>query len=157
MKSINKKHRMNHWVGQDELDTVPGIYKIVNNVTKQTYIGASVNIRHRVQVHQSQLRAGTHPIEQLQADYDNGHEFYTGVVLNCNRRELGRYEEACRMTYAVHKKLYNTNQANHDGHGRVSGVRKVRVLHRNIMREWRAKNREHYNEYHRQYRAAHKA
>lgn len=46
------------------------IYKITCNPTGKSYIGSTRDFPARVNTHFSQLRRGTHPVEDLQLDFD---------------------------------------------------------------------------------------
>ena len=46
------------------------VYAIQHNVTKKYYIGSSSNVRTRFQHHLACLRRGTHPVEDMQQDFD---------------------------------------------------------------------------------------
>lgn len=64
-------------VGQINIDSVPatpGVYRLTNTVTGDSYIGASWNMRERAKQHASQLRLGTHVNPLLLASYtEHGH------------------------------------------------------------------------------------
>ena len=70
--------------------TYSGVYAIVNRVNGKRYIGSSENIDGRVGDHKSKLKRGTHISKDLQADYNNGHNFvfdvlYVEAVMHDNR------------------------------------------------------------------------
>ena len=48
----------------------PGIYKITNTITNESYIGKSSNIEKRFESHKQDLEDGTHHNKGLQEDYD---------------------------------------------------------------------------------------
>ena len=48
----------------------PGIYKITNTITNESYIGKSSNIERRFESHKQDLEDGTHHNKGLQEDYD---------------------------------------------------------------------------------------
>lgn len=49
---------------------ISGIYSITNTVTNKKYIGSSINIHHRWEVHRSQLKRGKHHSIHLQRAWD---------------------------------------------------------------------------------------
>lgn len=46
--------------------SIPGIYAIINTVSGKRYIGSTVNIRKRWEIHRLQLSRGTHHCQHLQ-------------------------------------------------------------------------------------------
>lgn len=46
------------------------VYALVHEPTGKMYIGSSANAPKRLRVHLSQLKNGSHPARELQADYD---------------------------------------------------------------------------------------
>lgn len=58
------------------------IYAIQHNVTKKIYIGSSSNVDSRYQSHIKCLKAGKHPVEDMQADFDAYGENYSLYVLD---------------------------------------------------------------------------
>lgn len=57
------------------------VYAIQHNRTKKIYIGSSKDIKTRYMNHIYQLRKGSHPIEDMQSDYDKYGEDYSLFVL----------------------------------------------------------------------------
>lgn len=65
------------------------VYAIQHNITKRIYIGSSKNVEQRYKSHIWQLRAGSHHVEDMQADYDECGEDYSLFILD----EIVRYED----------------------------------------------------------------
>ena len=57
------------------------VYAIQHNVTKRLYIGSSKNVEIRYMSHIYQLRKGNHPIEDMQADFNEYGEDFSLFVL----------------------------------------------------------------------------
>lgn len=53
------------------------VYLIRHNKTKRIYIGSSKNPTKRYCTHMAALQGGRHPVEDMQADYDQYGEDYT--------------------------------------------------------------------------------
>lgn len=76
---------------------VCGIYKIVNAVTEQCYVGQSQRVKKRLKEHFRLLRANKHTNHHLQNSYNKyGHEnFYGSIEVECNSlEELDQLENA---------------------------------------------------------------
>ena len=58
------------------------VYAIQHNVTKKIYVGSSRNVDNRYKAHIGYLRRGTHPIEDMQFDYDQFGEDYSVFILD---------------------------------------------------------------------------
>lgn len=71
------------------------LYSITNNETSDCYIGQAVNIAKRWTQHRSQLNAGTHHNQYLQAHWDEFGEraFIFKIERECERHELDKIEE----------------------------------------------------------------
>ena len=63
-----------------------GIYKIVNTVTQQCYVGQSVRVKKRLHEHFRLLRLDKHPNQHLQRAYNKygAKAFYGDVEIECN-------------------------------------------------------------------------
>ena len=57
------------------------VYRITHNVTKRMYVGSSGDVEKRINHHLCLLRAGKHPIEDMQYDFDMYGEDYTVVII----------------------------------------------------------------------------
>lgn len=76
---------------------VAGIYKIVNTVTGQCYVGQSQRVKKRIKEHFRLLRWNKHTNPHLQNSYNKygGQAFYGEIEIQCNDlSELDRLEEA---------------------------------------------------------------
>lgn len=74
---------------------VCGIYKIVNKVTGQCYVGQSQRIKKRLKEHFRLLRRGTHTNPHLQNSYNKygADAFYGAIEIECpNLEELDQLE-----------------------------------------------------------------
>ena len=74
-----------------------GIYKIVNKVTGQCYVGQSIRIRKRLKDHFRLLRWNKHTNPHLQNSYNKygAEAFYGAVEIECNDlKELDQLENA---------------------------------------------------------------
>lgn len=72
-----------------------GIYKIVNKVTGQCYVGQSQRIKKRLKEHFRLLRRGTHTNPHLQNSYNKygANAFYGAIEVECqNLDELDQLE-----------------------------------------------------------------
>lgn len=81
-----------------------GIYRVRNKVSGRALIGATMNLEGRLNRHRFQLKTGTHPIPELQADWNrHGPDAFEFTVLDTlkprdepshdPRDELGVLEE----------------------------------------------------------------
>lgn len=74
-----------------------GLYKLVNKVTGQCYVGQSQRVEKRIKEHFRLLRGGKHPNQHLQRSYDTygADNFYGAIEVACdNLEELDMLEEA---------------------------------------------------------------
>ncbi len=78
------------------------IYAIQHNVTKRMYIGSTKNVDSRYLNHIYKLRAGKHPVEDMQEDFIKYGEDYSLFVLE----EITEYQDRMREFEWMHK--YNT-------------------------------------------------
>lgn len=58
------------------------VYGIRHNVTQRIYIGSSYDVEKRYRNHISRLRCGSHPVPDMQADFDKYGEDYTLLLLD---------------------------------------------------------------------------
>ena len=58
------------------------VYAIRHNVTDRVYIGSSCRVDRRFQQHISALRCHRHPVEDMQADFDQHGDNFTLTVLD---------------------------------------------------------------------------
>ena len=85
---------------------ISGIYKIQNVIDGKSYIGQSIDVKHREWSHFSWLLNNKHPNIHLQRAYNKyGKEnFIFNVLLICEKTNLTYYEQKISDTY---KNLYN--------------------------------------------------
>lgn len=57
------------------------VYMIRHNVTGKMYIGRSQDVKKRTAQHFTMLRAGRHPVEDMQDDYNKHGDDYTVTIL----------------------------------------------------------------------------
>lgn len=86
-----------------------GIYSIKNIITKEQYIGSSINLQRRKTEHFSSLRQNTHPNKKLQDAFNTYREenFEYSVIQECSREELLTVEEELIKKYNTYHKGYN--------------------------------------------------
>lgn len=65
------------------------IYMIQHNVTNRMYIGRSQDVERRIYQHFTMLRAGQHPIEDMQDDFKKYGDNYTITILGEATAENG--------------------------------------------------------------------
>lgn len=58
------------------------VYAIQHNITKRMYIGSSKDVRSRYLSHMYQLRAGKHPVEDFQKDFNEYGEDFSLYILD---------------------------------------------------------------------------
>jgi group I intron endonuclease len=85
-----------------------GIYKIINLITEDFYIGQAINLRQRKTEHFSRLKRGKHHNHYLQNSFNkHGEEnFKFEILLFCEIWELTRYEQGLVDRL---KPIYNSN------------------------------------------------
>lgn len=83
------------------LENKCGVYKIVNKITGQVYIGSSKNLGHRFRQHKYLLKKGKHDNKKLQDDYnqftDTAFEFI--VIEECSNEIFKKDLEAIEQNY----------------------------------------------------------
>lgn len=94
--------------------TSSGIYIIRNLISDKVYIGSTVNIKRRREVHYAELRGGYHPNLHLQNSWnkhgEGAFEFKTLIHCRSDREILLHYEQRVMDIYLARlgkKKLYN--------------------------------------------------
>jgi len=94
-----------------------GIYKIINNITKDFYIGSSNNIKSRWRLHKHDLRKNKHHSIILQRSWnkykENNFEFI--VIEECTKENLISIEQK----YLDLNPVYNINKIAQNCTGRV--------------------------------------
>lgn len=75
----------------------PGVYKLLNKITGDFYIGSSTSIRMRRHKHFSLLRRGIHWNPGMQSDFDlYGEDSFEVIpLIICEKSELIYYEQKC--------------------------------------------------------------
>ena len=87
-----------------------GIYKIINNVTGEFYIGSSVDLCRRLNAHRFRLTGGYHINPHLQNAWNKygADSFLFEIVLYCDIENLLYYEQVLldglKSTYNIAKK-----------------------------------------------------
>ena len=66
------------------VNLVGQVYMICHNQTGRKYIGQSGNAERRIKYHMTLLRAGKHPVEDMQKDFDEFGDNYTVSILGSN-------------------------------------------------------------------------
>jgi group I intron endonuclease len=70
---------------------IKGIYTIFNNISRKIYVGSSINIKARWDIHRKHLRTGVHGNHYLQRSFDKygeeAFEFYIQEVVDCEDRD----------------------------------------------------------------------
>ena len=69
------------------------VYAIRHNVTNRVYIGSSCHVDKRFNEHISALRSHRHPVEDMQADFDQYGEDFSLTVLDHIATEADRDKE----------------------------------------------------------------
>lgn len=86
------------------------IYAIRHEPTQKMYIGSSANVCSRFKAHISHLRRGTHPVEDMQADFDRyGGDyqlFILGEIQTFSERSL---EYGWMIRYATYDRRHGYN------------------------------------------------
>lgn len=86
------------------------IYSITHNPTGRTYVGSSKDAQARIKSHLYALRRGTHPVQDMQADFDTYGEDYTFLELeqiNSWEERRKEYDWMVRLESNVKGKGYN--------------------------------------------------
>lgn len=93
-----------------------GIYYIQNTVTKQFYIGQSINLNHRLNTHFNLLRKNDHFNKHLQNSFNKyGEEnFKSGVLQYCDRSELDELEITYIASYDARENGFNIREGGVD-------------------------------------------
>jgi len=85
------------------------VYKIVNKITLEYYVGSTINYKKRISTHKTKLKKGVHSSKKLQQSYDKyGKESFDFIIV-C---ETEKYRELEQDILNKEKNLYNsTNRA----------------------------------------------
>lgn len=68
------------------------VYVITLEATGKQYVGLSSNVRRRISQHRSALRRGSHPVEDMQTDYNRA----GGSISFCILEEVRTAAERCK-------------------------------------------------------------
>ena len=101
---------------------ISGIYRIKNTTNKRTYVGASSNIRKRINAHKHKLNSGVHQAKDLQADWVNMGEdcFEFEIIEECSPEEFFEKEQFYMDYFSSYCLLYNTQlKASKSAHKRI--------------------------------------
>lgn len=88
---------------------VSGIYYIKNLTNNRFYIGSSVNVGRRISQHLMKLSLNKHKNLALLADWQNGHEFDFGLILDGENVELINLEQLLIRFNQLGQFIYNKN------------------------------------------------
>lgn len=93
-----------------------GIYYIQNTVTKQFYIGQSINLNVRLKTHFYLLRKNEHYNKHMQNSFNKYGEdnFKSGVLQYCDRSELDELEVSYIDLYDARKNGFNIREGGVD-------------------------------------------
>lgn len=77
---------------------VCAVYRILNTVTGESYVGGTINVEGRWRKHRSRLRAGKHCNRKMQASWNKYGEsaFVVEILEKCDRSQL-RTVEKCEI------------------------------------------------------------
>lgn len=91
-----------------------GIYQIINQINKKSYVGYAKNISQRWSNHKRKLRNNKHSNEHLQAAWNKYGEnnFTFSVLQKCREEELCYLEHYWAIKLDVHKTGYNIEPTN---------------------------------------------
>ena len=91
------------------------VYMITHNITKRMYVGSTKNFKLRIRNHLYKLYNGTHPVEDMQKDFDiYGDDYTIEIVGNINLLERNlEYETMDKYNSRVRGVGYNYK----DNHG----------------------------------------
>jgi hypothetical protein len=88
-----------------------GVYAITCIPLQKTYIGAATDVRNRIQGHKARLRSGVHPIEALQADFnqygENAFDFAITVLYE-HVSDARKHEDRILSDIPSDALIYNT-------------------------------------------------
>lgn len=108
---------------------VSGAYKITNTGNGKVYIGATSNLRDRIQHHDWDLRHGRHSNREMQADYDENPDAFRFDVLEfCDPGALAELERKYISEYD------SMNPAH--GYNRESGGNKGKTISDETKKIW---------------------
>lgn len=108
---------------------VSGAYKITNTGNGKVYIGATSNLRDRIQHHDWDLRHGRHSNKEMQADYDENPDAFRFDVLElCDPGTLAELERKYISEYD------SMNPAH--GYNRESGGNKDKTISDETKKIW---------------------
>lgn len=88
-----------------------GIYKLVNKITGQCYVGQSQRVKKRIKEHFRLLRLNKHSNAHLQNAYNKygAENFYGSIEVECEQEDLDGLEEAflCGDAWFDEPNIYN--------------------------------------------------
>lgn len=98
-----------------------GIYSITNKINGKIYIGQSVNIRKRWNIHKSLLNRDIHPNEHLQSSWNKygADNFDFKLIKCCKSRYLDRFE---KLQIKIHDSVDSSKGYNLDSGGSVGYI-----------------------------------
>lgn len=73
------------------------VYAIKHNQTNKTYVGSSADVGRRIREHINNLKRNSHPVEDMQADFNTYGENYSVVILDEILTYDDRYKEYAWM------------------------------------------------------------
>lgn len=93
-----------------------GIYYIQNTVTKQFYIGQSINLKLRLKTHFNLLRKNEHYNKHMQNSFNKYGEdnFKSGILQYCDKSELDELEIHYIDSYDARKNGFNIREGGVD-------------------------------------------
>lgn len=126
-------------------EVICGVYKIINIISGDTYIGSSVDIYRRWALHKTPSQHKMQPNNKLYKDMDKiGTEnFKLEIICKTDKNNLKQEEQE---TIELYKPTYNYNRA----HGLDV------ENHKKLMYKWRTTHKERHNEFSKRYSQTHK-
>lgn len=126
--------------GIDQLAAKPGIYAVLNRVTRKMNVGQSMNMKHRCVLHRSQIRAGGAANMRMRLDTErNGDDcwFYFALqeLETAKGRNVSRELDLREIWWAIQLQVHDEDfgYLSEAGHCRTLGA-KFRDRERKLMR-----------------------
>lgn len=93
----------------ENFKTEPGVYKITNTITNDTYIGSTVNVKGRIYYHKTDLEKNKHINPHLQSAWNKygADNFNFSVFAYCLLEDRLALEQKMINKYKTRNQLYN--------------------------------------------------
>lgn len=115
-------------------ENLSGVYTIINQRTGKKYIGSSLNLKTRAEVHKREIVRGKHNNKLIQKDIENNDDFVFNIVNVIDECSCFGYEELRTKTHLEEYKEIIRAIENNENLYNLETIEKINGRIKNIQR-----------------------